>query len=91
MNDRKATLKALQDELAAAPARADRPAAEHRSSPSSATSGSRRSRSALQSRVAWDRILREISSILPEDVWLTNSLRAVAAGGHGAPAPAPAP
>ena len=28
--------------------------------------------SALSGRVAWDRILREISSILPEDVWLTS-------------------
>src|SRR5207248_8363217 len=27
---------------------------------------------ALSDRVAWDRILREISSILPEDVWLTS-------------------
>ena len=27
---------------------------------------------ALSGRVAWDRILREISSILPEDVWLTS-------------------
>src|SRR6266542_4125153 len=26
---------------------------------------------ALAQRVAWDRILRQISSILPEDVWLT--------------------
>jgi Tfp pilus assembly protein PilN len=27
---------------------------------------------ALSGRVAWDRILREISSVLPEDVWLTS-------------------
>src|SRR5207302_1216483 len=27
---------------------------------------------ALSQRVAWDRILRQISSILPEDVWLTS-------------------
>jgi Tfp pilus assembly protein PilN len=26
----------------------------------------------LSGRVAWDRILREISSVLPEDVWLTS-------------------
>jgi Tfp pilus assembly protein PilN len=27
---------------------------------------------ALTSRVAWDRVLRQLSLILPEDVWLTN-------------------
>jgi Tfp pilus assembly protein PilN len=27
---------------------------------------------ALASRVAWDRLLRQISLVLPEDVWLTN-------------------
>jgi Tfp pilus assembly protein PilN len=28
--------------------------------------------SALQTRVAWDRVLREFSLVLPEDVWLTS-------------------
>ena len=28
---------------------------------------------ALSSRVAWDRVLRQISLVLPEDVWLTGS------------------
>jgi Tfp pilus assembly protein PilN len=27
---------------------------------------------ALTSRVAWDRVLRQVSLVLPEDVWLTN-------------------
>ena len=27
---------------------------------------------ALSSRVAWDRLLRQVSLVLPEDVWLTN-------------------
>lgn len=34
---------------------------------------------ALAGRVAWDRVLRQISLVLPEDVWLTN-LAAVAPG-----------
>jgi Tfp pilus assembly protein PilN len=34
---------------------------------------------ALSGRVAWDRVLRQISLVLPEDVWLTN-LAAVAPG-----------
>ena len=44
---------------------------------------------ALSGRVAWDRVLRQVSLVLPEDVWLTN-LSAVApdatqaaAGGSG--------
>jgi Tfp pilus assembly protein PilN len=27
--------------------------------------------SALSARIAWDRVLREVSLVLPEDVWLT--------------------
>ena len=35
---------------------------------------------ALSGRVAWDRVLRQVSLVLPEDVWLTN-LAAVAPNG----------
>jgi Tfp pilus assembly protein PilN len=45
---------------------------------------------ALGGRIAWDRVLREISLVTPEDVWLT-SLQAsapTAAPAAGAPAPA---
>jgi Tfp pilus assembly protein PilN len=45
---------------------------------------------ALSGRVAWDRILREISSVLPEDVWLT-SLDVQSPDGAEAAPPAPAP
>lgn len=38
---------------------------------------------ALSGRVAWDRVLRQISLVLPGDVWLTN-LAAVAPTGAGA-------
>jgi Tfp pilus assembly protein PilN len=40
---------------------------------------------ALSGRVAWDRVLRQISLVLPEDVWLT-TLAAVAPGGSSAAA-----
>ena len=69
VNDRKATLQALRDELAALPATKtqtpgdDQLAAQHELRVE-ALAG------ALRSRVAWDRILRQISSVLPEDVWL---------------------
>jgi Tfp pilus assembly protein PilN len=46
---------------------------------------------ALSGRVAWDRILREISSILPEDVWLTSlNVQSPDASSTSAPTPAPA-
>lgn len=40
---------------------------------------------ALTGRVAWDRVLRQVSLVLPEDVWLTN-LSAVAPDGTQAAA-----
>ena len=41
---------------------------------------------ALSGRVAWDRLLRQVSLVLPEDVWLTNLSAAApdAAGGAAA-------
>ena len=41
---------------------------------------------ALGGRIAWDRVLRQVSLVLPEDVWLT-SLSASAAAAAAAPAP----
>jgi len=42
---------------------------------------------ALTSRVAWDRVLRQLSLVLPEDVWLTNlAAKAPAAAVEGASA-----
>ena len=40
---------------------------------------------ALANRVAWDRVLRQVSLVLPEDVWLTN-LTATAPAASGATA-----
>ena len=45
--------------------------------------------SALATRVAWDRILREISSVLPEDVWLTGLTAQTPGAAAAAPAPTP--
>jgi Tfp pilus assembly protein PilN len=42
--------------------------------------------SALQSRLAWDRILRQISAVLPGDVWLT-----ALSSQQSSPPPAPTP
>jgi Tfp pilus assembly protein PilN len=79
VNDREATLQALRSELASLPAPPRQPEvnqalAVQRDQRIAALSA------ALQSRLAWDRILRQISSVLPGDVWLT----ALSAQGTGA-------
>jgi Tfp pilus assembly protein PilN len=84
VNDRKATLQALRDELAAVPA----PPPQAQTNPLLAQLRTQRLAalsSALQTRLAWDRILRQISSVLPGDVWLTDL------SAEQAPAPAPTP
>ncbi len=70
VNDKRATLQAVQDELSGLPAPAPRPQvnpelASQRDQRIAALSA------ALQGRLVWDRILREISAVLPGDVWLT--------------------
>jgi Tfp pilus assembly protein PilN len=45
---------------------------------------------AMSQRLAWDRILREVSLVLPEDVWLSN-LAATGAATDGAAPPPDAP
>jgi Tfp pilus assembly protein PilN len=87
VNDNKATLRALQTELAAIPPPKSAPetnaqlAIQHQQRVSALAL-------ALQARVAWDRILREVSSVLPEDVWLT-TLSAQSPQGPGTAAPPP--
>jgi Tfp pilus assembly protein PilN len=71
VKNERSTLQALKQELAALP----RPAPVVQTNAVLALEKSQRIAalaSALQSRVAWDRILREISSVLPADVWLTS-------------------
>ena len=38
---------------------------------------------ALGGRIAWDRVLRQVSLVLPEDVWLTKPLGVGGVGGSG--------
>jgi Tfp pilus assembly protein PilN len=70
VTDRRAELQALQAQLAAIP----RPTKQQAVDPKLAAESSQRVAAladALHQRVAWDRILREVSSVLPDDVWLT--------------------
>ena len=70
VNSKRSTLQALQDELASMPT----PKAPPQQNPALASEQQLRIASlgaALQSRLVWDRVLREISAVLPADVWLT--------------------
>ena len=87
MNDNRATLQALQDELAALPPPRTRAS---RRNPALALQHDQRIAAlgaALQGRLAWDRILREISSVLPGRRLADHALRAVAARRPPPPAP----
>lgn len=71
VNSKRSTLQALQDELASLPTPK---AAAPQQNPALASEQQLRIAAlgaALQSRLVWDRVLREISAVLPSDVWLT--------------------
>lgn len=90
-NNERATLKALQEAIAQIP-----PPPPSSTPPVDASLVAQDHvriaalSAALATRVAWDRILREISSVLPEDVWLTG-LTAQTPGSAAAAAPTTTP
>jgi Tfp pilus assembly protein PilN len=84
-SDRQGDVDALRAELAAIPPAPDAPV----DSSGLETQKSERVTllgKALGSRIAWDRVLREISLVLPEDIWL-ESLTASAPDPNFTPAP----
>lgn len=91
-NDRQAELTGLENQLDVLPPRPKAPspieaglAGEKRSRVSAVTS-------ALSRRVSWDRVLRELSLVLPDDIWLTSlAVRSPSSPASAAPAPAKAP
>jgi Tfp pilus assembly protein PilN len=88
VSDRRGTLQALQDEIAALPppkppVQIDQTLVQQHELRVGALAD------ALRSRIAWDRILRQVSSVLPEDVWLT-ALTAQPPGEAAPATPAPA-
>lgn len=85
--DRLAELDSLEAQLSAVPEPARRS-----SSTAAALAGEKSARigalsAALAGRIGWDRVLRQISLVLPEDVWLT-SLQGAAAAADAAGATA---
>ena len=86
--------KAKRDELRMKLAALDVPAREPGEAQAPELATERQTRTtelatALQSRVAWDRLLRNFALVLPEDVWLTSLLAKSAPGDPAAAAPAP--
>jgi len=82
--DKQTELDGLRSELAALDAAAEKPSAPE---PDGTLVQERDNRTgalaaALAQRVAWDRLLRELSLVLPEEVWLTRL--SAKAGGTGA-------
>jgi Tfp pilus assembly protein PilN len=70
VNNKKAALQDAQARLAALPA----PKPTELPNPQLAAQRDQRVAAlsaALQSRLSWDRLLREVSAVLPDDVWLT--------------------
>ena len=70
VNDNRMTLREAQDELAALPVPKPRPSAN----PALAVQLDQRVSAvgaALGDRIAWDRVLSEISAVLPSDIWLS--------------------
>lgn len=83
VNNNRATLAALQAELATLP---PPPAPALTNNTQLAVERSQRIAalsSALQGRLVWDRVLRQVSAVLPGDVWLTTL------SGQSPPPPAP--
>jgi Tfp pilus assembly protein PilN len=86
VKDDQSTLSTLQAQLDSMP----RPKPTQRQSPALAIQHEQRVAAlagALSGRLAWDRVLRHISSVLPSDVWLTKLIAATTTA--SAPAPAP--
>lgn len=80
VQERQLALHGLQAELASLPIATDRDVSTdeallaEKSARIAALSG------ALAGRIAWDRVLRQVSQVLPEDVWLTSLTTQSAAG-----------
>ena len=69
VHDRQQQLDSLRAELAVVPPPVQQSSAQA-GAPGAAEGPRRRVATAMTRRVAWDRVLREVTLVLPEDVWL---------------------
>jgi Tfp pilus assembly protein PilN len=87
-----ADLRGVQAQLAALPAPPPPRSASEEQLSTQHTARMTALQTALSRRVAWDRIFREISLVLPDDVWLTEMKdKSPAPGGSVDPAPTATP
>jgi Tfp pilus assembly protein PilN len=70
VKDEKATLKDIQGQLALVPPLPAAPTANETALRTQQTQRVAAVTAAMQRRVSWDRIMREVAQVLPEDVWL---------------------
>jgi hypothetical protein len=89
VKDHRANLESLNAELVALPAASAATASEDATLTAEKTARTGALSSALAERVAWDGVLRQISQVLPEDVWLA-SLQTTAATAPAGAEPEPA-
>src|SRR5512134_1267905 len=71
ISDREAELQAVNEQIAATPPPPPGPPAGDAELVNQRTQRAAALASALSRRVAWDRVLRRFSLVLPDDVWLT--------------------
>lgn len=71
ISDREAELQSLNEQIAATPPPPAGPPAGDAELDNQRTQRAAAVASALSRRVAWDRVLRRFSLVLPDDVWLT--------------------
>ena len=89
VKDRQAELSSLKDELAKIPTPDASKVQSQNSLASDKQTRVRALGAALSRRVAWDRIFRELSLVLPDDVWLATLSAKAPVSSSAAQAPAP--
>jgi Tfp pilus assembly protein PilN len=91
-SDKQAALDALQQQLELLPPKPKGPTPIEAGLAGERTARVTAVSNALTRRVSWDRVLRELSLVLPDDIWLTSlSARSPASPASAAAAPAKAP
>lgn len=91
VKDKESTLGQLEDQVRLLPKPPEPPSPVEAGLVGEQTARVNALSSALSRRVAWDRVLRQVAMVLPDDVWLTSvSAKSPASPASAAPAP-PAP
>jgi Tfp pilus assembly protein PilN len=90
VNTQRANLESARAELAATPRKPSRTSQKRAALASERNRRAVALASALSQRVSWDRVLRRLALVLPDDIWLTSLAGTTAAATDGTTAAAPA-